>query len=309
MKIKAIFLIISLLMQMRILYASDVGVTGAQFLKIGTGARPMGMGGAFSAVADDGYAAYWNPAGFAQIQKPELATTYLKYFQDIDFGYMGYVLPYKSGVYGVGITYLTLGDIEGRTGDSEQPDRKFGASDICAEVSYAIKEPFDVALPGVDMGLNLKYIQQEIDGNKAQTGALDLGSLYHTVYKPLTIAICLQNVGPGNKFVKVRDPLPLNLKLGCAYRMLQNKLITSLDIDQYLIDQKMYAGFGAEYWMIDIIALRAGYRYGYHKNSLGNIVGLSGGLSLKAFNFQLDYAFVPFGKLGDTHRFSLSAKF
>ncbi|MCX5749761.1 MAG: hypothetical protein NTZ10_05925 [Candidatus Saganbacteria bacterium] len=29
------------------------------------GARPMGMGGAFTAIADDANAAYWNPAGFA----------------------------------------------------------------------------------------------------------------------------------------------------------------------------------------------------------------------------------------------------
>ena len=42
---------------------SKVGTTAAQFLKIGVGARAIGMGGAFVAVADDATAIYWNPAG------------------------------------------------------------------------------------------------------------------------------------------------------------------------------------------------------------------------------------------------------
>ena len=34
---------------------------------VGIGARGIGMGGAYSAVADDGTAAYWNPAGITQL--------------------------------------------------------------------------------------------------------------------------------------------------------------------------------------------------------------------------------------------------
>ena len=87
-------------------FASDVGVTGAQFLKIGTGARPMGMAGAFTAVADDGYAGYWNPAGFARNQNHEIASTYLNYFEDIDFGFLGYNQPYKNwGVFGLYLSH------------------------------------------------------------------------------------------------------------------------------------------------------------------------------------------------------------
>lgn len=290
--------------------ASDVGVTGAQFLKIGTGARPMGMGGAFGAIADDGYAAYWNPAGFAQLESSYLSTTYLDYFEDVDFGYLGYAMPYRTwGVIGLGISYLTLGDIEARTGDTEQPTGTFGADDICVTFSYARKEMFSASLPGLDLGANLKLIKQKIDDETAQTAAVDLGALYRTQIEPLTIAVNIQNIGQGQKFIKERDPLPLNVKVGGAYRFLDDTLITAVEIDQYIIDQKMYAGLGCEYWLMNLVALRTGYRHGYHTDSLGSVVGLTGGLSLRAFNFQLDYAFVPFGELGDTHRFSLSAKF
>ncbi len=40
---------------------------------VGSGARAMGMGGAFIAVADDATAASWNPAGLIQLEKPELS--------------------------------------------------------------------------------------------------------------------------------------------------------------------------------------------------------------------------------------------
>jgi len=40
---------------------------------VGSGARAMGMGGAFIAIADDATAASWNPAGLVQLEKPELS--------------------------------------------------------------------------------------------------------------------------------------------------------------------------------------------------------------------------------------------
>ena len=47
---------------------SEVFFIGHQF---GVGARAMSMGGAFSAVADDYTATYWNPAGLSQIRRME----------------------------------------------------------------------------------------------------------------------------------------------------------------------------------------------------------------------------------------------
>lgn len=43
---------------------------------VGSGARAMGMGGAFVAVADDATAASWNPAGLIHLQKPEVSAVY-----------------------------------------------------------------------------------------------------------------------------------------------------------------------------------------------------------------------------------------
>lgn len=40
---------------------------------VGSGARAIGMGGAFIAIADDATAASWNPAGLIQLETPELS--------------------------------------------------------------------------------------------------------------------------------------------------------------------------------------------------------------------------------------------
>jgi hypothetical protein len=270
----------------------------------------MGMAGAFGAIADDGYAPAWNPGGLAQLAKKEVATTFVKYFEDTSFGYIGYAMPLERiGVFGVGVTYLGVSDIEGRTADTEIADRSFEARDVCVAVTYAKKEPFADVTPGLDLGANLKFISQKIDTENAATAAVDLGALYHTPIDPLTIGMCVQNIGPGQKFKTVRDPLPLNVKLSGAYRMFANALTLAIEADQYIIDQKLYAGLGCEYRPFKMFAIRAGYRYGYHTESLGSTAGLAGGVSLKAFNCQLDYAFLPFGDLGDTHRVSFSVKF
>ncbi|MBA3707355.1 MAG: outer membrane protein transport protein [Planctomycetes bacterium] len=57
--------------------AMAVDVTVVPFdgspIPIGAGARALGMGGAFTAIADDATANTWNPAGMAQLERPELA--------------------------------------------------------------------------------------------------------------------------------------------------------------------------------------------------------------------------------------------
>ena len=40
---------------------------------VGSGARAVGMGGAFIAVADDATAASWNPGGLIQLERPEIS--------------------------------------------------------------------------------------------------------------------------------------------------------------------------------------------------------------------------------------------
>src|SRR5437868_6492711 len=83
-KIANAFLVfaVSLASTLSAAHAVGKGTSGGQFLRVGVGARAPGMGGAFSPVADDATAIYWNPAGLAMLEKKEVSVSYNAYFKD-----------------------------------------------------------------------------------------------------------------------------------------------------------------------------------------------------------------------------------
>ena len=288
-------------------FAEGVGSTGAQFLKIGLGARPLAMGGAFGAVADDTNAINYNPASLTRIEKKEASATYLKYFEDVNAGFIGYTgIVAEKHYVGAGLTYLQVTDIEKRD-LNETSLGDFGATDMALSLSYARKDIANKLLENLSIGGNLKFINQNIDNETAFAVALDI-SAYYPADEKLSLAINIQNISNGIKFVDESDPLPLNIKVGAAYKLIKD-LTVACDLDEYIIDNKLYASIGAEYWVKDVLALRSGYRFGYDTDSLGGIVGLGVGAGFRFWGLTLDYAFVPFGDLGDTHRISFGASF
>lgn len=286
-----------------VLFCTGLGTTGAQFLKIGMGARPLAMAGAFIAVADDINSIYYCPASLSRIEKKEISATYLKYFDDVNAGFIGFSGNIdKKHYFGLGLTYLQAIDINKR--DINEVDLgDFGSKDTALFINYARKD----ILQNFAIGSGLKLINQSIDDEIAFTVALDL-SAYYPANDRLSFAINIQNISYGVKFIDDTDPLPLDFKIGVAYEATK-ELKVACDIDEYIIDKKLYASIGAEYWIKDILSLRSGYKFGYNTESLGNTAGLGVGAGFRLWNLILDYAFVPFGDLGDTHRISFGAKF
>ncbi len=308
-----IILVVIVLASLNFSSAGGVGTTGAQFLKIDSAARPMGMGGAFSAVVDDANAVFYNPAGIARLEKRELTGTYLKYFQAVNYGSFASVIPLNKSVLGIGINYLGVTDMEKRgVTDIDDPDgtkavNTFGAMDTAISLAYAKKNGVPSVIEGLDVGANMRFIYQTIDEESAFSVMLDAG-VYYPINEKISLALNVQNVGLAVKFKDESDPLPLNLKAGAAYRPL-NGLTVACDINEYIIDNLLYVSLGAEYWLKNIVGFRAGYKYGYDTDSLGSNVGLAGGMGLRYSSLGLDYSFAPFGELGDTHRVSFSVKF
>ena len=88
-------------------FAQNGGQVG-QFLTYGVGGRAMAMGGAYYAISDDASAAYWNPAGLAQLQRKELTTMQATLFQDTKLTYFSYAQPTKGGsVFSLSMTELS----------------------------------------------------------------------------------------------------------------------------------------------------------------------------------------------------------
>jgi len=77
------------------------GISTAQFLKIGVGARASALGDAFVAIANDVSALYWNPAGLVQFKNDEIIFSHNKWVVDINHDFLG-------GVYHFGITLVGI---------------------------------------------------------------------------------------------------------------------------------------------------------------------------------------------------------
>ena len=284
-----------------------VGDSGAQSLKIGIGARAIGMGESFVALADDADAIYWNPGGLGQIKKKEISMMYNQWFEGIKQGYVGYVHPLGNiGTFGGAVSYLIVGDMDRTEIDSDGDDvstsQTFGASDMFVTLSYGRK------IKMVNLGISLKYITEKIEDERAAAFAVDLGFLYATPVPKLNVGLSVQNLGTKIKFISESDLLPLNFKLGASYKMLEkDALALALDVN-IPNEGNVNVHAGAEYLLFDMIALRAGYKTTTIEG-LGALSGLSAGCGFAFKGYGIDYAWVPYGDLGSTHRVSLAIKF
>jgi len=75
---------------------TKVGTTAAPFLGIGMGARAVAMGGAYTAISDDIYALYWNPAGVSQGTRIQTGFTYTQWLVGTQINWAGAIIPAGS---------------------------------------------------------------------------------------------------------------------------------------------------------------------------------------------------------------------
>ncbi|MFH1783675.1 MAG: PorV/PorQ family protein [bacterium] len=292
--------------------SSDVGTSTASFLKLGAGARVIGMGGAFVAVADDANATYWNPAGMTQIYSPEIAATHNQWFEDIRSEYVSYVhpLPDKMGVAGADFLYMSVPSIEKRDSSGD----KAGTAKVNS-MSYAVLYAYPVS-PRFSAGIKLKGIFQEFDDEKGNGMAADCGLLFVQPVlerEKVSFGVNVQNLGPKLKTGSTDEDLPLNIKGGIAFISVDKGLIIAVDIDQP-VDNKMKFHSGVEYWFRKLVALRVGYE---DVGDIGAGSGFTFGCGFKGYESEefsnvligFDYALASFGDFGYTHRFSLAVKF
>ena len=281
----------------------NAGTRAMTFLKIGVGAKAMGMGESQVAATDDLYASYWNPAGLAKLQKPQLALMHNEWFAGINHEFVGVALPLGSiGTVGASASYLSFGELQGRDRDGNET-AIFRPYDLAMIFSYARSFGHSFAF-----GANAKFLREQIADETGTGIAFDFGGLYTFPDMPLSLGGNIQHLGPRVTFIEEAFGLPVTIRLGAAYRLRNEALVLTTDIIRPT-DNDIAIGIGAGYTIGNILQLRTGYKYQLGGNDLGAISGLTGGFGLTLLRFQVDYALVPFGVLGLTHRFSLVANF
>lgn len=305
---------------------SAAGSTSATFLKIGVGARAVSMGGAFTAVSDDPYAIYWNPAGlvFSKNEK-NLSFSHNDYFQGLKQEFIMYTLDgdrigllndgfFSRGVWGFGFNYFyTSDDMERRSGLNESDplnpispsEGTFDAYDTAVSVSYAFEHEDEWKL-----GASLKFVRQAIDDESGESFAADIGALREISLfdENFMAGITIQNIGPGIKFNSKRYDLPLVFKVGLSREINGARDIVALDLEKPIDDYPALI-MGMERHLTDKLTLNAGYKYRIYGNELGAVSGFASGFGFALKNFDFAYAFTPFGDLGNSHRFTVSLRF
>ncbi|MES2201079.1 MAG: PorV/PorQ family protein [candidate division FCPU426 bacterium] len=283
----------------------SVGNTSANFLKIPINARPAAMGEAFGALSDDEAALTYNPAGLAGMIQGDLSATHIQWFQGIHLEHLGGT--FRVGDYGAGGVSLTWLQVD----EMFRTFRNAGSYDPATQFDYAgTFAPHDVALtlayaeelgPGWFVGGGLKLIQQNVEAYNGYGAALDLGTQYVGLAEGLSLGLVLRQIGFPIAVADTNFTLPLALNASALYSALKSQLNfvaeTSLSVDNDL-----QTGIGMEGWIKNILALRAGYRFGY-------LNGYTAGAGMYVGGLKLDYAFVPYGELGHTHRITAGLAF
>jgi len=281
------------------------GTSSANFLKISVGPRASAMGEAFSALADDATAIYHNPAGLAQLKMGELYLMHNQWFEGISQEYLALVFLGDRDAFALSVNYLSSGEIERRSSATEEPEGIFSSSDGALTLSYAryLTQSFS-------FGLNLKGIRGQIDNYEATGYAADIGFLY--TFSKVNLALVVQNLGTEMKFKEEAFSLPLTYKAGLALKLLPDAIL-ALEVRKEQDTDGLSYHAGAEVYLFNTLALRAGYNSKIADTELGETTSLSNGLTvgagLKLGKLNLDYAFVPYGELGNTQRISLGIKF
>ncbi|MFC1521720.1 PorV/PorQ family protein [Elusimicrobiota bacterium] len=270
------------------------------------------MGSAYTAMANDSTALYWNPAGLAAMQDSEFSFAHSKWLAQSSFDFIGLAMPledagelygWQEGVLAMGVSRLSHPKQEGRNEMGEKTS-DFQASDMSMHLAFSSE-----FTDQVNLGIGFKFIQSRIAQYKGHGFALDAGGIYHPLAAPVSFGLAVKNIGPGIRFIDEETPLPLSASFGMAYQFFEG-VVLSADMNRLIHDRKNHFSIGTEYMMLQAFTLRGGYLLSHAQpKTASSLSGLGGGFGLKIANSSMDYAFTPFGELGNTHRVSFSMKF
>ena len=298
-----------------------------EVLAIGVGARALGMGGAYVAVADDSTAVYWNPAGLTNVPHMEVAAIQQgREDTALNFGTneVGSQYFFMSGAatlpdlgslglavmrFGVGNIDQTTSQIDPSTGGPVIKGQ-FSEQDTAVLVGYghAVGKAFDVGVTAKSLFGGTNGLQSDPadgvtgDATYSYFGAdlgmlIKFGEMTHDL-EGLTLGVNLQdalNTGVAWNTAGGNEAVDMNPKTGLAYSLPFDFLKDSRSSVTLAIDAdpkySTLMHYGIEYWYKDVLAMRAGVRQftaGTQTNEP------SFGASFRFYILQVDYAFINY---------------
>jgi hypothetical protein len=301
-----------------------VGQSGMKWLSIPLGARSASMGNAYTAVANDPGAVFWNPAGLAFTEGSHLYLNQTQWIADVKVN-VG-VVSYEAGTYGtfgLSMALVDWGTFHGtrraNTASGYEETGDFTPKNWALGLSYARRISNAFAVGG-----NIRYLYENLgtamegtfDAPEEYTAkmnllAFDLGTIYYTGFKDLRLAMSLQNFSQENKYRYEDFSLPLTFKIGLAMNLVSlfenesdesmHNLTLSLDaVHPRDYTERMH--FGLEYGFKKMFFIRGGFKTNYDEENFAAGAGFA--YPIGNFKVALDYSYVNFENFDAVHMFS-----
>lgn len=314
---------------------SKVGTSAAHFLGIGVGARSVSMGGAFTSIASDASALYWNPGAVSRLENSQVLFSSAEWLVETNLNMLAAVLRIdRSRAVGLCFVYLDYGKEEITDFENQDGTGLFwSAHDLSTGLTYAqnLTDRFSV-------GGTIKYIQQQIHNEKASSAALDLGLLYRTVNEKIQIGMSISNFGQdmmmdGKDLFRRIDldpdheghnetivaklktdpwPLPLFFRVGVSSNIISSSVLRlTLATDAVIpSDDVETVHLGSELAFLDRAFLRAGYKsLGNPDSEEGFTLGVGANVFSSGFSLDVDYTAQDFGMFGIVSHLGLTISF
>ena len=282
-------------------------------MNIGVGARPLGMGKAYVAIAEDGDTIFINPAGLGKVNSFKLTSMYANLLGDVNYTVLAGAMPINDLItIGGGGIMSSVSSIP-LFSDTAEP---LGSGELTKSVMFV---SCGIDLGSVQVGTNLKYFAQsgsgpsEVEVSNGSGYDMDLGVLY-SPNSWLSLGANQQNLLGSNMTYasgleeKIESITKVGIKLGVlgkdALMSSGQKLILGADAD--LTQNGTILHVGAEYRPIEIIALRAGLDQDQGADETVN--NITFGVGIKLMGVEFDYAYHPYSDIPEntTHYFSIS---
>lgn len=280
--------------------AEGAGSTGASYLKLPVGGAMISMGETGAANPRAPFSWLINPASLNHCSETGIGIFHSQWIMDTNYNnvFMMRRIHPKLTV-GAGLTYLSAPEIQGfnTSGEKTNPLENNNLSG-----SFGIGfTPFKY----LGIGMNIKYLQEKIADYSARGYAADFGVSVTPPIEGLNLGASVNNIGPKIKFISHEEELPFCFRFGGSYSVIGAFRRCRLTIAADMIKPKyedIYGAFGGELEIGEVLFLRAGYVSEQTRIADGFTAG--GGINLGK-EFRIDYAYTPYGDLGDFHRISI----
>jgi len=282
---------------------SKSGTAGLQFLKIGIGAKETAMGEAVTSLVNDANSVFWNPSGIAYIENYQVSFSHNSWLASSKHNSAVFAFPLSSFVFAFSAASLQINEFEETT--ALMPDgtgRMVSAGDYV--FGFAAARRFTDRL---SIGLQVKYVHEKLDDYSLDNFLFDVGTIYATGFRDLTLGFSLQHFGPDMRLLNQDFRTPLLFRVSASDKLIINEDFIVIGAAELVhpTDNDEWVNLGVEFQLLKYVALRGGHRINVDQGKWSFGFGLTppvfGGISTR-----IDYAFVLSENVFDNvHRFSL----